>query len=100
MAGTAASALKTLIRAKGETSTVKIGGRDYSAFVTAINSSSDPISGGILQAGDFTVLVSKADHPSRPQDNEDIIYQGRDMVAHEVSDRAGYWSILAGSELE
>lgn len=100
MARTSAAALKTLIRATGGAEIVKIGGRDYSAFVTAINSGGDPISGGILQAGEFTVMVAKADHPTRPQDNEDIIYKGRRMVAQEVTDRQGYWAILAGSELE
>lgn len=79
---------------------MKIGGRDYSAFVTASNSSSDPISGGMLQGGEYTVMVAKADHPSRPQDNESVMFKGRELVALEVTDRAGYWAILAGSEIE
>ncbi len=99
MSGKASAALASLTRLQGE-SLVRIGGVQVSAFVGRDESTRDPIAGGMLDGGQRTVMVAKGVYPNRPADNVAVVLEdGAQLVAIEVTDRAGYWHILAGAEL-
>ena len=77
----------------------KVGGKDVTGWLSAEGSASDPIAGGMVGLEQRTLMVSKAQLPSRPEDNASVVIAGDEMVALEVIDREGYWAMLIGSEI-
>ena len=94
-----ASALNTLLRVRGGTFAIIDGINVANAYLTQDARSTDPTMGGMISGASQSILVLKTDYPDRPPENCSVIFPtgelaGSDLIAAEVSDRGGYWSIV------